>query len=184
MKRHQVRGFARLCPLALPRHIRANMCNLYSLTKGQAAIRDWFRARRDPTGNLPLFPGIFPDQFAPIALGGDLSASPQQMQERLAERAARQSRWMKIGVIAAVIGANHVGVLRGFVSAYSQNDVAGTTQRRFLPNHPRQCGLFKLRMFVTGWPPNCGMPHRAMTSSRSPSAPLRTALGHLAGRGF
>jgi putative SOS response-associated peptidase YedK len=23
------------------------MCNLYSLTKGQAAIRDWFRARRD-----------------------------------------------------------------------------------------------------------------------------------------
>jgi len=44
------------------------MCNLYSLTKGQAAIRDWFRARRDRTGNLPLFPGIFPDQMAPIAL--------------------------------------------------------------------------------------------------------------------
>ena len=31
------------------------MCNLYSLTKGQAAIRDWFRARHDRTGNLPLF---------------------------------------------------------------------------------------------------------------------------------
>ena len=29
------------------------MCNLYSLTKGQAAIRDWFRARQDRTGNLP-----------------------------------------------------------------------------------------------------------------------------------
>jgi hypothetical protein len=43
------------------------MCNLYSLTKGQAAIRDWFRARHDRTGNLPLFPGIFPDQMAPIA---------------------------------------------------------------------------------------------------------------------
>ena len=42
------------------------MCNLYSLTKGQAAIRDWFRARHDHTGNLPLFPGIFPDQMAPI----------------------------------------------------------------------------------------------------------------------
>jgi len=26
------------------------MCNLYSLTKGQAAIRDWFRARHDRTG--------------------------------------------------------------------------------------------------------------------------------------
>src|SRR5271166_2624544 len=25
----------------------ATMCNLYSLTKGQAAIRDWFRARHD-----------------------------------------------------------------------------------------------------------------------------------------
>ena len=42
------------------------MCNLYSLTKGQAAIRDWFRASNDRTGNLPLFPGIFPDQMAPI----------------------------------------------------------------------------------------------------------------------
>jgi putative SOS response-associated peptidase YedK len=42
------------------------MCNLYSLTKGQAAIRDLFRARHDRTGNLPLFPGIFPDQMAPI----------------------------------------------------------------------------------------------------------------------
>jgi putative SOS response-associated peptidase YedK len=42
------------------------MCNLYSLTKGQAAIRDLFRARQDRTGNLPLFPGIFPDQIAPI----------------------------------------------------------------------------------------------------------------------
>jgi hypothetical protein len=42
------------------------MCNLYSLTKGQAAIRDWFRARHDRTGNLPLFPGVFPDQTALI----------------------------------------------------------------------------------------------------------------------
>jgi hypothetical protein len=41
-------------------------CKLYSLTKGQAAIRDWFRARHDRIGNLPLLPGIFPDQMAPI----------------------------------------------------------------------------------------------------------------------
>jgi hypothetical protein len=46
------------------------MCNLYSLTKGQAAIRDWFRAQHDLTGNLPLFPGIFPDQMAPIVRNG------------------------------------------------------------------------------------------------------------------
>jgi putative SOS response-associated peptidase YedK len=46
------------------------MCNLYSLTKGQAAIRDLFLARYDRTGNLPLFPGIFPDQMAPIVRTG------------------------------------------------------------------------------------------------------------------
>src|ERR1700733_14083558 len=46
------------------------MCNLYSLTKCQPAIRDWFRAGRDRTGNLPLFPGIFPDQMAPIVRNG------------------------------------------------------------------------------------------------------------------
>jgi hypothetical protein len=32
--------------------------------------------------------------------------------------------------------ANQAGVLRGFVSAYSQNDVAGTRQRFRLPSHP------------------------------------------------
>jgi len=42
------------------------MCNLYSLTKGQQAIRDLAGAMRDVTGNLPLFPGIFPDYAAPI----------------------------------------------------------------------------------------------------------------------
>jgi hypothetical protein len=47
-----------------------DMCNLYSLTKDQAAIRDWSRAKHDRTGNLPLFPRIFPDQFAPIVRSG------------------------------------------------------------------------------------------------------------------
>ena len=42
------------------------MCNLYSETKGQAAIRALFRTVHDRTGNLPAFPGIFPDQMAPI----------------------------------------------------------------------------------------------------------------------
>jgi putative SOS response-associated peptidase YedK len=42
------------------------MCNLYSETKGQAAIRALFRTTHDRTGNLPAFPGIFPDQLAPI----------------------------------------------------------------------------------------------------------------------
>ena len=42
------------------------MCNLYSLTKGQAAIRELARAMGDRTGNLPPLPGIFPDYPAPI----------------------------------------------------------------------------------------------------------------------
>jgi putative SOS response-associated peptidase YedK len=42
------------------------MCNLYSITKGQAAIIAFTRAMRDLTGNLPPMPGVFPDYAAPI----------------------------------------------------------------------------------------------------------------------
>ena len=42
------------------------MCNLYSLSKGQAAIIELARAMRDSTGNMPMLPGIFPDYSAPI----------------------------------------------------------------------------------------------------------------------
>lgn len=47
------------------------MCNLYSLSKGQAAINDMTRAMLDRTGNLPLLPGIFPDYSAPIVRNSD-----------------------------------------------------------------------------------------------------------------
>lgn len=43
------------------------MCNLYSITKGPAAIIDFTRATGDLTGNLPPMPGVFPDYSAPIA---------------------------------------------------------------------------------------------------------------------
>lgn len=42
------------------------MCNLYSMTKGQQAIRELTRALHDRTGNLPSLPAIFPDQTAPV----------------------------------------------------------------------------------------------------------------------
>ena len=42
------------------------MCNLYSVTKGQQAIRELTNAMLDRTGNLPPLPGIFPDYAAPI----------------------------------------------------------------------------------------------------------------------
>ena len=46
------------------------MCNLYSVTKGQAAIIALTRAMRDTTGNLPPMPGVFPDYSAPIVRNG------------------------------------------------------------------------------------------------------------------
>src|SRR5208282_3447667 len=42
------------------------MCNLYSVTKNQSAIRDLFAVKRDRAGNLPPLSAIFPDQMAPI----------------------------------------------------------------------------------------------------------------------
>ena len=46
------------------------MCNLYSVTKGQQAIRELYRAATDRTGNLPPMPGVFPDYPAPIVRNG------------------------------------------------------------------------------------------------------------------
>jgi putative SOS response-associated peptidase YedK len=46
------------------------MCNLYSITKGQAAIIAFTRAMRDLTGNLPPMPGVFPDYPAPVVQRG------------------------------------------------------------------------------------------------------------------
>ena len=42
------------------------MCNLYSVTTNQEAIRRLFRIDLDRTGNLALFPGVYPDYAAPI----------------------------------------------------------------------------------------------------------------------
>jgi putative SOS response-associated peptidase YedK len=47
------------------------MCNLYSVTTNQEAIRRLFGVERDATGNLPSMPGIFPDYEAPIVRVGD-----------------------------------------------------------------------------------------------------------------
>jgi hypothetical protein len=41
------------------------LCNLYSVTKGQQAIRDLTRAMADRTGNMPSLLGVFPDYAAP-----------------------------------------------------------------------------------------------------------------------
>jgi putative SOS response-associated peptidase YedK len=42
------------------------VCNLYSMTKSQEAMRRLFKVQNDRTGNLPSLPDIFPDQLAPV----------------------------------------------------------------------------------------------------------------------
>jgi putative SOS response-associated peptidase YedK len=48
------------------------MCNLYSMTRPQDAVRRFFPENqpRDRAGNLPPLPGIFPDYPAPIVRTG------------------------------------------------------------------------------------------------------------------
>jgi putative SOS response-associated peptidase YedK len=42
------------------------MCNLYSMTRNQDAIRRLFKVTKDSAGNMPSFPAIFPDSEAPV----------------------------------------------------------------------------------------------------------------------
>src|SRR5665213_1673040 len=42
------------------------MCNLYSMTRNQDAIRRLFKLYHDFVGNLPPMPGIYPDGMAPV----------------------------------------------------------------------------------------------------------------------
>jgi putative SOS response-associated peptidase YedK len=58
------------------------MCNLYSMTKPQQAIRDLVPAVKDVTGNLPPLPGIFPDMMAPVII----NAPPNKTREMLMMR--------------------------------------------------------------------------------------------------
>lgn len=76
------------------------MCNLYSMTKGQAAIRQLFDVTRDAVGNLPSMPGIFPDYAAPIIKNADggrelamarwgMPSSSKALMDATAKRAAK-----------------------------------------------------------------------------------------------
>jgi putative SOS response-associated peptidase YedK len=70
------------------------VCNLYSVTKGQAAIRELTEAMTDTTGNLPLLPGIFPDYAAPI------------VRNQLAGRELTMARWGMPSPVFALMGRN------------------------------------------------------------------------------
>ena len=47
------------------------MCNLYSITRSQDAMRQLFAIEEDLTGNLPPLPAVFPDMLAPIVRTAD-----------------------------------------------------------------------------------------------------------------
>jgi hypothetical protein len=51
-----------------------------ALSVPQAAIRDWFHAGHDHTGNLPLFPSIFLDQMA-LNDAGRARVAPEAIQK-------------------------------------------------------------------------------------------------------
>jgi hypothetical protein len=53
------------------------MCNLYSTTKSQQAIRDLVKALRDLIGNLPPLPGVWcTDQMYGAPAGRDRRTAP------------------------------------------------------------------------------------------------------------
>jgi putative SOS response-associated peptidase YedK len=56
-----------------------HMCNLYSVTSNQEAIRQLFGVARDLTGNLPPLPGIYPDYMAPVVRDRDGERTLQMM---------------------------------------------------------------------------------------------------------
>ena len=55
------------------------MCNLYSMTRSQDAIRALFGVKVDQTGNLPSLPAVFPDQLAPVIRIGAGGRSLERM---------------------------------------------------------------------------------------------------------
>ena len=48
----------------------STLCKLYSVTRGQEALRQLFRGKRDFAGNLPSLPAVYPDTMAPVIRRG------------------------------------------------------------------------------------------------------------------
>jgi len=105
------------------------MCNLYSLTKGQAAIRDWFRASNDRTGNLPLFPGIFPDQLAPIVRNG-ADGERELVMARWGCRVRRSSAALRSPIFAMSVASTGAGGLASITVASCQRPRFANTRIR------------------------------------------------------
>jgi putative SOS response-associated peptidase YedK len=55
------------------------MCNLYSITTNQEAIRALFRVMNRYVGNLPPMPDVFPDYPAPVVRNACTEREPAMM---------------------------------------------------------------------------------------------------------
>jgi putative SOS response-associated peptidase YedK len=89
-----------------------SMCNLYSITKNQAAIRDLFKVARDSAGNLPPMPGVFPDYPAPVVrnAGGDRELTMMRWGMPPAAEVWRTARYQRPQhVIPALAGLAETG---------------------------------------------------------------------------
>jgi hypothetical protein len=84
------------------------MCNLYSVTKGQSAIRDLFSVKHDRASNLPPLPAILPDhrRSSPIKCrscgetGGD-GGGAQDLRDRSSWPLSSLGQIL-LGVLAAI----------------------------------------------------------------------------------
>jgi hypothetical protein len=68
-----------------------SMCNPYSITTNQEAIRQLFRVVNRYVGNLPPMPGVFPDYPASVIrnAGAERELPFNRLSEDLAERGGR-----------------------------------------------------------------------------------------------
>jgi len=81
------------------------VCNLYSLTRSQEAMRRLFAIKRDLTGNLASMPAIYPDMLAPVV--------------RIAKDGERQLEMMRWGFPPPPnLGARPVSNVRNVKSPY------------------------------------------------------------------
>lgn len=80
------------------------MCNLYSITTAQEAVRRFFQVERDLAGNLPPLPAVFPGQMAPVVRKGEDGKRELVMlrwgfplpQEGRAPKDVTNARWDKV----------------------------------------------------------------------------------------
>jgi putative SOS response-associated peptidase YedK len=68
----RLQRFARETAILVEKNgFRTSMCNLYSITSNQEAIRGLFRKVNRYVGNLAPMPGVFPDYPPPVIRNTD-----------------------------------------------------------------------------------------------------------------